>query len=54
MIEFRKHMDSEVWHWRRNCAEWPNFNYSNIYAAKIVRKLCKECERLQSEADCGN
>ena len=54
MNEFRKHMDREVWHWRRNCPEWPNFNYFNICAAKIVRKLCKECERIQSEADCGN
>ena len=54
MIEFRRRMDSDTLHWRRDCPDWPILSYFSFYAEETVREKCGKCKELEKEGDCGN
>ena len=42
---YRKHKSSRVWHFCRNCSNWPNGIYDSHPGGRRPRsgKLCDEC-----------
>jgi hypothetical protein len=43
---FRREWESNTWHWRSQCVEWPIQNTDERAVLPRSGRLCKECEAL--------
>jgi hypothetical protein len=43
---FRRVWETNVWHWRTQCAQWPDENVEERTGLPRAGRLCKECEAL--------
>jgi hypothetical protein len=51
MIEYRQKLSTQVWHWRRDCSQWPTVNCCTLLRRPDSGKMCEECGRKQAAAD---
>lgn len=40
---YRKHPDSDTWHFHPACSQWPTDDYIALEAAPRLEQLCNEC-----------
>jgi hypothetical protein len=43
---FRRIWESNTWHWRAQCSQWPQENADERAGLPRGGRLCKECEAL--------
>jgi hypothetical protein len=43
---FRRNWESNTWHWRAQCGQWPQQNADERAGLPRGGRLCKECEAL--------
>src|ERR1044072_7227163 len=50
-MEFRRHANSQTWHFSRRCSHWPGDSFNIIIADKLPADfpLCKECIALNAQ-----
>jgi hypothetical protein len=54
MPEYRRQKQSTVWHWCRNCSQWPQENFESVYIKPTTGELDRECHAKQESGDCRN
>jgi len=56
MAEYRKQKGSDVWHWCRNCSEWPTGAPGIDYVVRHVRpqpqEMHEECRLKEASGSC--
>jgi len=46
---YRKNLDSNTWHFLKECSNWPTSNYQVSYTKPREEELCTECKsKLES------
>jgi len=50
MVEYRKRVDSDIWHWCENCSNWPTGDREARHTKPTSGKLCDECQRKDPES----
>jgi hypothetical protein len=54
MPEYRRRKGSTVWHWCRNCSEWPLTEFESVYTKPVSGELDAECRAKEDVGDCRN
>jgi len=56
MRTYRKRKGSDTWHWCKNCANWPIFDYDEVIIPDRERptsgELDNECRTKEREGNC--
>lgn len=54
MPEYRKRKGSDVWHWCKNCRDWPTANYESVVTDKrpTSGELDNECLSKEKAKTC--
>jgi hypothetical protein len=48
MPAYRRRNFNDVWHWKKDCAEYPAERpYQIAFTKPISGKLCEECEKMR-------
>ena len=51
---YRKHKNSDTWHFCTNCSEWPVVNYDSHTGTKpTYGELCNQCLGKERAGDCS-
>ena len=50
---YRRDTDADVFHWCRNCSNWPTGVYFEQYSKPADEELCDECKTKEKEGDCS-
>ena len=51
MVEYRRAIRTEVWHWNPQCQEWPSRTFEIRKAQPFAELLCERCRETPSEFD---
>ena len=51
-MEWRKHKDTDTWHFCTNCTDWPTSNYDVSYSKPTTGELDNECRAKQANGNC--
>lgn len=43
---YRKNLDSDTWHFTKECSSWPISNYQVTYTKPGDKELCDECKSI--------
>jgi hypothetical protein len=46
-VDYRKAIQTDVWHWDSNCLKWPAKAFVCSYDKPTTGKLCNECSGSQ-------
>src|SRR5215813_8828591 len=50
-MEYRRHLDSETWHFSASCSQWPkDFNLILLDQLRVGADICSECISAASTA----
>lgn len=49
---YRKDMDSNTWHFFKECSQWPTSNYQVTYTKPDEEELCPECKSRKQSGNC--
>jgi len=53
---YRKKAGTDIWHWRKDCSNWPEAGYIEEYHAGTERpktgELCNECYAKEQSNEC--
>lgn len=52
MPEYRRIKGSDVWHWCRNCSNWPTSNYDSRRTKPTSGELDNQCRSKEKEGNC--
>ena len=56
VIYYRKEKDHDIWHWCKNCTEWPTSNYDEAIYPGFERpktgELCDQCISIEETKEC--
>jgi hypothetical protein len=50
---YRRHKDSDTWHFCSNCTRWPLINYLVSYTKPTWGELCNECRAKVAHKNCS-
>jgi hypothetical protein len=51
-IEYRRIVGSALWHWCRNCRQWPNKDYETRHAGLTADERCPQCQAFTEKGLC--
>jgi hypothetical protein len=51
MPEYRQKKTDYVWHWSRNCTQWPTYDYVVLRTEPTEGTKCEECKQKQTAQD---
>lgn len=43
---YRKNLDKNIWHFSKECSNWPTSNYQVSYTKPKDEELCDECKAI--------
>jgi len=43
MTTYRRRRGHDIWHWCRDCSNWPTFDYEERTTKPSSGELCNEC-----------
>lgn len=49
---YRRHHNSDTWHFCENCSKWPILNYLVSYFKPTYGELCDECRAKAARQNC--
>jgi len=52
MKVFRRRRGSDVWHFCRDCPNWPRIDYEEQYTKPATGRLDPECEARKAAGTC--
>jgi hypothetical protein len=50
-MEYRQKLATGVWHWVRNCSQWPTVDCATAARRPDTGKMCEECREKQAAAE---
>jgi hypothetical protein len=54
MPEYRRAKGTTVWHWCRNCKNWPVTEFESVYMRPAEGEMDSECRAKEEAGDCRN
>jgi hypothetical protein len=52
-MPYRKEIHGKnVWHWCKNCSNWPEADYEKRPEKPYWGELCNECRNLEQQGQC--
>ena len=48
-MPYRKKQGSDIWHWYRNCSNWPRVDFDGQLGKPSTGSLCSECQARESD-----
>ena len=53
MVEYRRKKGIDIWHWCKNCSNWPISDYDVTYGKPpTTGELDNECKSKEKESNC--
>jgi hypothetical protein len=52
-MAYRRKKGSDVWHWCKNCSNWPGYPYDEQSDKPKSGELCNECRRKETNGECN-
>lgn len=52
ILTYRKAIGAKVWHYGKNCSDWPTKNYMETQRRPLGHELCNECRSKEDEECC--
>ncbi len=49
---YRRKYGADVWHWCKNCADFPKEDYTIRHYKPSMGSLCEQCQKLEDDGSC--
>jgi hypothetical protein len=53
ITRYRRKNGSDIWHWCKNCSNWPESDFEEIYFKPVSGEFDNECKALEKEGKCA-